>query len=274
MASSVSAASGRSKGNEESFSTTTPRSACVSRAGTYLPELFGFLHVRVLERHVVAHGHDGVFVAHRARLIPLWCFARTAGLPGRRRPRTERRTSVGGSGRTSERGTRAEGNAAARAQECGRRGGEHRGVKISSESLRKDSNPRSNKRGFLLSSDIEWGSTLTDNGRAVLRINDITRAPTPLGPRAVKRASFSRTGAARGATRRHVRARHRGLARRYGGEDRRQPEHQPVPGAETRPAEQSRLVRARDPWTGGGAHRSARVEHARPRRPPQAVRPV
>jgi len=117
-------------------------------------------------------------------------------------------------------------------------------------------------------------SSLTDNGRAVLRINDITRAPTPLGPRAVKRASFSRTGAARGATRRHVRARHRGLARRYGGEDRRQPEHQPVPGAETRPAEQSRLVRARDPWTGGGGLRSERAEHARSRRPPQASRAV
>ena len=245
----------------------------MSRVGTHLPELLGFLHVRVLERHVVAHGHDGVFVAHRARLIPLWCFARTAGLPGRRRPRTERRTSVGGSGRTSERGTRAEGNAAARAQECGRRGGEHRGVKISSESLRKDSNPRSNKPGSVhrVGGPVR-GSTLTDNGRAVLRINDITRAPTPLGPRAVKRASFSRTGAARGATRRHVRARHRGLARRYGGEDRRQPEHQPVPGAETRPAEQSRLVRARDPWTGGGGLRSERAEHARLRRPQQTSR--
>lgn len=151
----------------------------MSRVGTHLPELLGFLHVRVLERHVVAHGHDGVFVAHRARLIPLWCFARTAGLPGRGRPRTERRTSVGGSGRTSERGTRAEGNAAARAQECGRRGGEHRGVKISSESLRKDSNPRSIKPGFLSSSFIVLTHRQRSRRVANKRHNESAHATRP-----------------------------------------------------------------------------------------------
>ena len=121
---------------------------------------------------------------------------------------------------------------------------------------------------------IRFGGPHSQTTGAPWRINDITRAPRPLGPRSVKRASFSRTGAARGATRRHVRARHRGLARRYGGEVRRQPEHQPVPGAETRPAEQSRLVRARDPWTGGGGGRSERAERARSRRPQQTSRAV
>lgn len=155
------------------------------------------------------------------------------------------------------------GYAATRARECGHRGGDP-----------PDSSRKTRITG--LKTGVRWGlQSRDDNGRAVWRNKrhnaSVSRRTRP---RAVKRASPSRTGQVRGATRQHVRARHRGLARRYGGEDRRQPEHQPVPGAETRPAEQSRLVRARDPWTGGGGHRSARAEHARSRRPPQAERAV
>ena len=137
------AASRQSNGNEDSFSTPTPRSARVSRVMTYLPEVLGFLHVRVLERHVLAHGHDGVFVAHRTRLIPPWCFARTADLPGRSRPRTECRASVGAG--HAWRGARR------RAQECGHRGGEHRRVKNSSGFFdRHESTVQTGIRGILL----------------------------------------------------------------------------------------------------------------------------